>query len=378
MRITKAFRAARRTPLLQVVKSAVAIAVAWLATGWLVPGPPPVFAAIAALLVVQPSLNQSFTKAVERSVGVITGVVIASLLGIALGSGSSVILLATLVALVVAWVLRMTPGTTNQVAISALLVLALGTATPDYAVHRVIETLVGALIGVLVNVALVPPVAVAPARTDADALCTALADALDRLAAALTSNRTPAQLTELLLEARLLRPMVRKAEDDIDAAADSLTLNPRARTHRADLEVSRALVERYAPMVTQVIGMTRAYVDHYDADLVDEPTVHAIADQLRRAAHDVRLDPTLLRTPTGAPTSTTPASGSPSTAGASPAPESPSDVEQPALTAPLQITTPSAAHWVLIGSLLEDLHRIHAELVETPVISTEPPRGRRR
>lgn len=365
MRMTQSFRATKRAPLMQVAKSAVATVGAWIVAGLLVPGPPPVFAAIAALLVVQPSLNQSFTKAVERSVGVIVGVVIASLLGLAFGSASWVILLATVIALAVAWALRMTSGTTNQVAISALLVLALGTATPGYAMNRVLETLIGAVIGIVVNVLLVPPVAVAPARTDALGLGAAVADSLERLARALTSVQTPAQLTGLMLEARLMRPMVRKAETDIEAANDSLTLNPRARRHRADLAVSQALVDRYSPIVTQVIGMTRAVVDRYDPGLVHEPAVHAIADQLRRAAHDVRLDPQRAAAAPDAP----PVPHADSTA--------PPD-EEPALTAPLTIETPSADHWVLIGSLLEDLRRIHEALVEPPAVATEsappPPR----
>ena len=65
-------RAARRSSLLQVVKSAVATAAAWLIAGWLVEGPPPVFAAIAALLTVQPSISQSFGRGVERTVGVLS------------------------------------------------------------------------------------------------------------------------------------------------------------------------------------------------------------------------------------------------------------------------------------------------------------------
>ena len=36
----------------------------------------------------------------------------------------------------------------------------------------------------------------------------------------------------------------------------------------------------------------------------------------------------------------------------------------PALTAPLVIRPPSSAHWILIGSLMEDLRRIRGELVD--------------
>src|SRR3546814_2655653 len=84
----------------------------------------------------------------------------------------------------------MTPCTTNQVAISAVLVLALGTATPGYAFDRVLETLIGAVIGFVVNLAIVPPVAVAPAREKTHALGEETAAALDRLAAARSEEHT--------------------------------------------------------------------------------------------------------------------------------------------------------------------------------------------
>ncbi|MGP3535038.1 FUSC family protein [Microbacterium sp. RD1] len=340
MRIPAAFRAPRRGPFLQVVKSAVATIAAWLLAGWLVQGPPPVFAAIAALLVVQPSLNQSLTRAIERSIGVIVGVLIASTLGIAFGSQTWVILAATAISLLTAWLLKMTPGTTNQVAISAVLVLALGAATPGYAVDRIVETLIGAAIGFVVNLAIVPPVAIGPAREKTERLAVELAEALERLGEALRTAQTRPQLEELLLTARLLRPMLEAASTAIDDAAESLTFNPRGRQLRADLARIREVLTMYAPIVTQVIGMTRAVYDRYDPSIVAEPAVRAIAEQLGRAAHDVRLRHV------GA------------------APHTPSATEPPALTHPLQIAAPSADHWILVGSLLVDLHRIHENLGE--------------
>ncbi|HWM15864.1 MAG TPA: FUSC family protein [Microbacterium sp.] len=344
MRVTAGFRASQRSPILQVAKSAIATAAAWLLAGALLPGQPPVFAAIAALLVVQPSVNQSLTKAVERSIGVFAGVVIASILGILLGGGTWVTLLATVVALLIAWVLKMTAGTANQVAISALLVLALGTATPSYAVDRVLETLIGAVMGLLVNLALVPPVAVAPARNAATALGDEVAHSLERLASALETPQTTAQLNGLLVEARLMKPMRDAADTAIAAATDSLSLNPRGRRHREELAAIQALLDRTGPIVTQTVGMTRAFCDHYDATIADEPAVQAIAEQLRRAAHDVRLD-----------VRRTDAATAPIAYASEPA----------ALTAPLTIRAPSRDHWVLIGSMLEDLRRIHETLGST-------------
>ncbi|MBO9626652.1 MAG: FUSC family protein [Microbacterium sp.] len=342
MRIPVSIRAARRSPLLQVVKSAAATIAAWLIAGWIFPAQLPVFAAIAALLVVQPSVNQSLSKALERSIGVISGVVIALALGWLLGSPSGIVLLAVVVAMLAAWLFRASPGTGNQVAISAMLVLALGSSSPEYALARIVETLIGVVIGIVVNALIVPPVLTAPARRDVGLLGRELAASLDRLAVALPEPQTPARLQELMVEVRLLRPMKDAAEASIAAGEESLTLNPRRSNHREQLREMRALLDRLSPIVTQTIGMTRAYFDHYDDSIAEEPAVHAIAEQLRRAGHDVRLAVQI--------------------ADVAPEPEALTSAI-PALTAPLVITPPSSGHWILIGSLMEDLRRIRGELL---------------
>ena len=339
MRITSTFRAARRAPILQVLKSAVATVGAWLIAGLLVPGPPPVFAAIAALLVVQPSVNQSLAKGIERSIGVILGVLIATAISLPLGQSTWVILLAIVVAMLVAWSLKMTAGTANQVAISAMLVLALGASSPQYALSRVIETLIGAAIGIIVNALIVPPVAVAPAREQLALLGGELAASVDRLAQALERPQRRGEIEGLLIQVRLLRPMREAADIAIADGEESLTLNPRRSAHREDLAALRDLLGQLSPIVTQVIGMTRAFADHYDDSLADEPTVRAIAEQLHRVAHDVRLAVRV----------------------AEPEPE-PLTSTTPALTSALDVRPPASGHWILVGSLMEDLRRIREEL----------------
>ena len=324
-------RAPRRSPLLQVVKSAVATLAAWLLAGWLIGGPPPVFAAIAALLTVQPSINQSLGRGVERTVGVVAGVVVASVIGIVLGGGFGAIALSVVCALLLTWALRATPGTANQVAISAMLVLALGTASPDYAFDRIIETVLGAVIGLVVNLAFVPPLALDPARARVATLRSDTADALDRLGDALVSSQDAAALTDLLDRARAVRGSVGAAEQAIADARDSLALNPRARRARADVDALAHDVARLFAISTQVAGMTRAFVDDYEPGIASDAEVAAIADHLHRAAHDLRRD------------------------------ERSSMQEPAALTRPLEVLS-APEHWVLIGSLMVDLRRIHDAL----------------
>ncbi|AGW41519.1 hypothetical protein O159_14620 [Leifsonia xyli subsp. cynodontis DSM 46306] len=335
-------RATTRIPLLQVVKTAAAMIVAWIIARLLLPGELPVFAMIAALLVVQPSVNQSLGRAIERSLGVIVGVMVAYLIGIAFGANSWIVLLAVIASLLLAWALKLTPGSANQVPISAMLVLSLGATNADYAWARIIETILGAAIGVIVNIAVVPPVQTGPARASVLGLGREIAATLDRLAIALTSRQTPGERNALLIEARLLRPLEKKAETALTTAGESLTLNPRQTKHRRVLAHDQALFERLKPLITRSLGMTRAFHDHYDDSLLEEPTMSAIAEELRRAAHDLRL---LARGP-DAPA------------------EDPDGATTgvPVLTAPLVVRTPDPGHWVLLGSLMEDLRRIHAEI----------------
>ncbi|MET1016601.1 MAG: FUSC family protein [Leifsonia flava] len=325
------------------MKTSVAAVLAWFVAVLLLPTELPVFAAIAALLVVQPSVNQSFGKALERSIGVIGGVMIASLIGLVFSNQTWVILLTVVVAIFVAWAFQLTPAAANQVPISAMLVLVLGATTPGYALDRIIETLIGATLGIIVNVLIVPPVALAPAERDVSLLAKEVAASLERLAGALTSKQTRQQLDELMIKARLLRPMRDSAEASVRQGEESLTLNPRRSAHRTRFTETRNLLNRLSPIVTRAIGMTRALHDRYDDSLHDEASIHSIAVELNRAAHDLRI---LARPPGEGGTD-----------------ETVRTEEIPVLTAPLTIATPHPEHWLLIGSLMEDLRRIHDEIV---------------
>jgi len=333
-------RSSRRLPILQVTKSAIATVAAWLIASALLPAELPVFGAVAALLVVQPSVNQSLGKAIERSIGVIVGVLVAYGVALVFGASSWIVLLAIVLAIFVAWALKLTPGTSNQVPISAMLVLSVGANTPDYALDRIVETIMGATIAVIVNLLIVPPVLIAPAHDSIIRLVHEVASTFDRLADALVGSYTAAELEELLVTARLLRPMHDKAEAALRDAEESLALNPRRSRHRQVLERDAALLDRASPLVNRALFMTRSLRDHYDETVRDEPLVPAIADELGRAAHDLRLLTNTSRAR--------------------------HDAEPPALTAPLVVATPQNRHWILFGSLLEDLRRVHEQIAGEP------------
>ncbi|NQX26201.1 FUSC family protein [Microbacteriaceae bacterium VKM Ac-2854] len=343
MSVTASFLVPKRPPALQLLKTALATVLAWLVAGLIFPETLPVFGAIAALLVVAPSVNQSLGKALERSIGVIAGVIVGSVIGGLFGDRSFIVIVAIVAAIAVGWLVKLTPASAVQIPISAMLVLAVGSVTPGYAVDRIVETLIGAAIGVIVNVAIVPPVVLEPAERAVGALADQLADSLDTLAEVLTEPTSRVRLDEMLISARLLQPMLVNAEATVKAGEESLRLNPRRSRHRDRLGTLHELLPRLTRLTTRVRGMSRTVYDLYDDGLRAEATIGEIAVQLRRAAHDLRL---LVRTEVELPE-----------------PEPLTD-EFPALTAPLVITTPHPEHWILIGALMEDLRRVRADILD--------------
>ncbi|MCS5734816.1 FUSC family protein [Herbiconiux daphne] len=339
----RAFQTSSRTPLLQVLKTAVAAVIAWIVCSFIAPQQVPVFGAIAAIIVVQPSVNQSFTRAFERSIGVIVGVVVAEAAAFVFGSPGWLILAAIVISLLVGWALRFPQSSTVQIPISAMLVLSIGAQTPGYAVERIIETIIGALIGVVINWLIVPPVALKPAHDAVASLGREVAAIMEGLARVLSEPTDSASRQLLLVEARLLRPMQAKAQAAVDLAEESLRFNPRRSSHRAELATDAALLTMLGIVVTRVLGMARSLNDHFDESLHEEPTAAGIAEELRRAAHDLRL----VMQNAALPVAEVELLGD----------------EPPALTAPLQALMPSPEHWIVIGSLLEDLRRVREEIV---------------
>lgn len=339
MQFMASLRASSRGSLLQVVKTSVAAIISWLVCNVALGQPLPIFAAIAAILVVQPSVNQSLAKGAERSVGVILGVLLAYGAQALFGHSSPTVLGIIVVALLLAWALQLSPGSATQIPISAMLVIAVGSATPGYALNRVIETVIGAVVGLAINAIIVPPVLVGPAGDAVNRLATSVADTLRSVADALRSPQSGQELSDLVSRARHLRDLRDAAAAALQRADESLMLNPRGGQHRRSQERNHRLLASLTVLVTRVTGMARALSDNYNRDLTTDPFVASIAVELDRAAHDLILL-TLERDGHGLTTA-----------------------DPPALTSPLVIAKPDPRNWILIGSLLEDLRRVREEIL---------------
>lgn len=344
MSLVSNVRGKKRLPVLQMLKTIAAAVAAWYLTLLIVPDEKPIFAVMAAIIVVQPSVNQSLGRALERSIGTILGVVVALAASMAFGAPGWLVILAISIAILLGWLFKFTPATSNQIAISAMLVIAIGAATPEYAVHRIIETMVGVIVGLIINAVIVPPVVLTPASDATAKLTDHIASVLEDMGAVLTRTTSPEVIEEIYLRSRALRAELNTARATVDRARESLRFNIRQGRKYHELESYSTFIDLDAILVTRTIGLARALRDHYDASLTTEPAIHEIADELTSAGHDLRLRARDAHLP------------------AVTVPHPPTN-ELPALTSPIQLKAPTGVNWVLVGFFLESLRRIRAEIM---------------
>jgi hypothetical protein len=147
-----------------------------------------------------------------------------------------------------------------EVPVSALLVLTLG-GTAGVARTRVLETLIGAGVGVLVNAVLVPPVYIQPAGEAIYQLADDMARVLEGAAADLAEGWSGEDAYERLLEARELDGEVGEAREAVGQAEDSLRLNPRRRLVGDPSDELREGMTSLEHSVILIRGLCRSLVE---------------------------------------------------------------------------------------------------------------------
>lgn len=153
---------AEREPLLQVVKATIGCVLAYWVAANVLEARLPVLAPIGVLLTFSATAYSTVVRGVQQMGAVLVGVASAGLLIWLLGANA--VTLAVLVAggLMLGRLLNL-PKQNMQIPITALLVFALGTG---YSTERLIDLLLGAVIGIVANVIVLPPRYVEEARRE--------------------------------------------------------------------------------------------------------------------------------------------------------------------------------------------------------------------
>src|SRR3954451_16988472 len=189
--------------------------------------PPPLIAALTALLVVQATLTSTLVNGVQRVLSVVSGVTLAVLFAAVVGLTWWSLAALVGVSIVVGQLLRLGPHLV-EVPISAMLVLG-ASAAETVGWSRAIETLIGAAVGMLVNVAFPPAVQTRYAAQAVIKFADEIAALLHTAAATLSGGPvTQEESTRWLEDARRLNRHAPRVDRALAHADESRRLNVRA------------------------------------------------------------------------------------------------------------------------------------------------------
>jgi hypothetical protein len=214
--------------VLLAVKSALAAALAW----WVAPHVPgvaadyPYYAPLGALVTMYSTVAASLRQGLQTLLGLVVGIGLAALV---VGLGHTSVLTVALVigvGVLLAGLPFLGAGR-DWVPMAGLFVLLIGGADSEsYSLGYVVQMLVGIVIGLAVNLVVVPPLHTGAARRRLDSLREALADRADDLAGVLDAP-WPLADHEWERSMEALPATQARVRATVDLADDSRRLNPR-------------------------------------------------------------------------------------------------------------------------------------------------------
>ncbi|MFH8445171.1 aromatic acid exporter family protein [Streptomyces sp. NPDC018026] len=219
-----------RDPMVvQALRSAAAASIAYVIAVRLTPdkSAAPLTAPLTALLVVQVTLYATLKMSFRRVNAVVAGVLVAVAFSQLVGLSWWSLALIIVAALGVGHLVR-AEEFTAEVAISAMLVLGV-TSHGSLAWARVVETLIGAIVGLAFNLILAPPVWVEQAGESVMGLARQVRQLMLRMGEEAAGSTPFHEAAARLHEARRLDHDIGEVDEDLRQAEDSLRLNPRVR-----------------------------------------------------------------------------------------------------------------------------------------------------
>jgi len=258
-----------REVLTRSARLTVAAVVSYVIAHAIFPQSQPLTAPLTSLLVVQATLFSTLRAGFRRLLSVVSGVLVAvafsSFFGLTWWSLGAVIA----AALVVGQLLRLGEHLL-ETPISAMLILGVSSTAEAGAASRVTETLIGAGVGVLINVVLPPPVRTQSAGAAVEQVAIEAAAVLDRVARELPEGASRGQALGWLEDFRRLAQYVDAADRAIVHLADSRRLNPRAVRVADTGPMLRSGLDALAHSIVSLRALFRSIADGVEEEVGDE------------------------------------------------------------------------------------------------------------
>lgn len=252
--------------LLVIGKCMIAAGVSWFLAETLLQAPSATFAPFSAVLIVHATVSQSLSHSARFVAAMLAGVVLTGLLAPLLGSGVFVFAAIVLVALLIGqW--RRLGSQGAQVAIAAMFAYRSFEQAPDWpsswmqlaSISGLV--LLGAAIGVLTNLLIVPPLRYRPAEQGVRTLARRVSDQLITIANGLREGTPSAdQADEWSHRVGELPNLVEQTRWNLEHASETMRFNPRRLFMRTSVSFTgyRYTVNALAHVVDQLPPITRS------------------------------------------------------------------------------------------------------------------------
>jgi len=269
-----------------LLRVALAVTVSYLVAEWVSRSTLGIFAPITTLLVVQSSPWSTLGVSIQRILGTGLGVLAASLWVNVVGLSWWSFLVGVLAALLVARALPWSLGGQMQIPVAVIFVLALGPGTLSADLWRVVDVVIGGVVGLLA-VFIFPPQPRPRAFEHAlsayrDGIVEIL-ESIGRESGSLTVPLSDEELHEYVTRSRALRDLADKARQELVHLVEASHWNLRAAGVRPQLDDKAMRLRRLTGIGIQVRGLVGAANRVFDRDgtapLLDAEAFEALVDR---------------------------------------------------------------------------------------------------
>ncbi|MFF0608934.1 aromatic acid exporter family protein [Nocardia tengchongensis] len=275
-----------RSSLLPIVQCAIGAGVAWFIAHNVIGHERPFFAPMAAMISIGVSFGARLRRSIELIVGVAVGIGIGDLFVSRVGTGGWQIMLLVVLAMCAAVFLDGGPVITMQAASSAVLVATLYPPGQGGASLRMIDALVGGLVGIVV-VAAIPLHPVRRAREQAAGILEVMGAALTECADGLL-EQDAAKVKQALESVRGTQGAIDSLRNTLEGSQEIIRISPLYWNSRARLSRLRDAADPLDNAVRNTRVLLRRALTSVRDDEVLDPGLIAELEKLSQAVDVVR------------------------------------------------------------------------------------------
>ncbi|QNN52663.1 FUSC family protein [Nocardioides mesophilus] len=247
--------------LVQLAKTAAAAVVAWVIAAHVLDLPQPFLAPWAALLVVHATVYRTFSRGLRQVAATVIAVVLSTSIGDLMGLSTASVALLLVVGLVVGTVPWFGAEATT-IATTGLIVLTTGFTDEAMLISRLLDTGIGIVVGLLVNLVLWPPLRRRTAAVAMDRIDDGIGELLIDMADGLSEDCSTEDVTGWVDSSRDLDGDIDHAWALVRQAQESARWNPRRSAGPVrDPREWRGLLRRMEQSVAEIRSMSRTVGD---------------------------------------------------------------------------------------------------------------------